>query len=79
MASGYLFPVELLPSAIRHVVDWLPFRYQLGLPVEIMTGAYDRSGALWMVARQWGFVVLLFGLAVTTWRTGIKRFEAYGG
>lgn len=79
MASGYLFPIELLPSAIRHVVDWLPFRYQLGLPVEIMTGAYDRAGALWMVARQWGFVLLLLGLASVAWRTGIKRFEAYGG
>ena len=25
------------------VVEWLPFRYQIGFPVEIMTGAHDRA------------------------------------
>jgi ABC-2 type transport system permease protein len=77
--SGYLVPVELFPPLLRNAVDWLPFRYQMGLPVEIMTGAYDWLGACRMLGRQWGFVVLLFGVASIAWRTGIKRFEAYGG
>jgi ABC-type uncharacterized transport system permease subunit len=27
---------------MRAVVDWLPFRYQIGLPVELMTGRTAR-------------------------------------
>jgi ABC-2 type transport system permease protein len=77
--SGYLIPIELFPEPLRVLADWLPFRYQLGLPVEILTHAYDASGAWWMVARQWGFVAVTWALAAVIWRTGVRRFEAYGG
>jgi ABC-2 type transport system permease protein len=79
VASGYLMPVELFPPTIRTIVDWLPFRYQLGLPVELLTGAHDLHGALWMLLRQWGFVLLMTAIATLAWRTGVRRFEAYGG
>jgi len=77
--SGYLIPIELFPPAFRTLADWLPFRYQIGLPVEIITGAYDRAGALWMLLRQWGFVAGVGVLTAIVWRTGIRRFEAFGG
>lgn len=77
--SGYLIPIELFPGPLRTLADWLPFRYQLGLPVEILTRAYDARGAWWMVARQWGFVALTWGLASLIWHTGVRRFEAFGG
>lgn len=77
--SGYLIPIELFPPTFRTIADWLPFRYQIGLPVELITGAYDRTGALWMVLRQWGFVAGVGALTAVLWRTGIRRFEAFGG
>jgi len=77
--SGYLVPVELFPGALRAVVAWLPFRYQIGFPVEVMTGAYALPGALGMLARQWAFVLVLFLAALATWRRGLRRFGAYGG
>jgi ABC-2 type transport system permease protein len=77
--SGYLFPVELFPAGVRGAVDWLPFRYQLGLPVEIMTGAYDVPHALAMLGRQWAMVALMLGVLALMWRGGVKRFAAYGG
>jgi ABC-2 type transport system permease protein len=77
--SGYLIPVELFPGALRSVMGWLPFRYQIGFPVEVMTGAYDLPRALTMLARQWAFVVGLFGVATIVWKRGLRRFAAYGG
>jgi len=77
--SGYLFPVELFPPWLRHAIDWLPFRYQLGLPVEIMTNAYDVPHALVMLARQWVMVAVMGGVVALVWRRGVKRFAAYGG
>ncbi len=77
--SGYLFPVELFPDSMRALVDWMPFRYQLAMPVEIMTGAYDVHHALVMLARQWLVVIIMLAITAATWRGGVRRFAAYGG
>jgi ABC-2 type transport system permease protein len=77
--SGYLFPLELFPPALRTLADWLPFRYQIGFPVELMIGAHGREEALWILLRQWAFVALMLGLVSSIWRRGLRRFAAYGG
>ena len=77
--SGYLIPVELFPASIRILGDWLPFRYQIGLPVELLTSAHDRSAALSLLGRQWAWVVVLLFGASWLWRRGLRRFAAYGG
>ena len=77
--SGYLFPVALFPPAVRRAIDWLPFRYQLGLPVEIMTGRHDFATALAMLGHQWLMVLVMLAIVALVWRGGVKRFAAYGG
>jgi ABC-2 type transport system permease protein len=77
--SGYLVPVDLFPPALRAVSDFLPFRYQLGFCVELMTGAHDRTGALVMLGRQWAYVVLAALVLRVVWRRGLTRFAAFGG
>lgn len=77
--SGYLIPIELFPVWMRNALDWMPFRYQIGFPVELMTSALSRTAALEMLLRQWGFVGGLLLLASALWRGGLKRFAAYGG
>jgi ABC-2 type transport system permease protein len=79
--SGYLIPVELFPPFLRSVVDLLPFRYQIGFPVELMTGAYDAApwSAALLLFRQWVMVTLFVLLTAAAWRRGIRRFSAYGG
>lgn len=77
--SGYLVPIALFPDALRWVPDWLPFRYQLGFPVEAITGALSVEQALGMLARQWAFVVGLGLLCAVLWKRGLERFQSYGG
>jgi ABC-2 type transport system permease protein len=77
--SGYLVPIDLFPPGLRAVVDWLPFRFQLGLPVEIMTGAHHVWQAVALLARQWAWVAVGLGATSLTWRHGMRRFAAYGG
>ncbi len=81
VASGYLVPVELFPPGARAVIDWLPFRYQIGFPVELMTGAYDGTltTAVALLARQWVMVCAFAAAAAWVWSRGIRRFSAYGG
>jgi viologen exporter family transport system permease protein len=76
--SGYLVPLELMPRWLATAADWLPFRYMLGYPVEVMVGMADRGATLRGLAAQWTMVVVLALLSTVTWRRGLKRFEAYG-
>ncbi len=77
--SGYIVPVELFPPALRAVVEWLPWRYQIGFPVEVMTNGLALDRALWLLAAQWGWVAFFLGLTLLLWRKGLSRFAAYGG
>lgn len=77
--SGYLIPVELFPSVMRGIINWLPFRYTIGLPIELLVSRHSVEQAAWLVLRQWTWVLILFTIATLLWRRGVKRFEAYGG
>lgn len=77
--SGYLIPVELFPQATREVVNFLPFRFTIGLPVELLTSRHSLGEALSLLGRQWSWVVFLLLLTQFMWRRGLRRFEAYGG
>jgi ABC-2 type transport system permease protein len=76
--SGYLVPLELLPAPLPQIATWLPFRYMLGFPVELIIGLADRAAALRGLAIQAGMILALCGLSSVVWRAGLRRFEAYG-
>jgi ABC-2 type transport system permease protein len=77
--SGYLIPVDLFPSRLRVAADLLPFRYQIGLPVEIMTGALTRGEAGRSILWQWTWALVGIWVSVVMWRRGVAKFAAYGG
>ncbi|MEO7329822.1 MAG: ABC-2 family transporter protein, partial [Minicystis sp.] len=77
--SGYLIPLDLFPPAVRAVTHALPFRYTLGVPVEIVTGTLRGEALYHAMLIQWAYVLGIAGAALWVWRAGIKRFSAYGG
>ena len=77
--SGYLFPLDLFPPWLREVTAWLPFRYQLGLPVELATGVHELPEALSLLGRQFAWALGFGVFALGLWRVGVRRFQAYGG
>jgi ABC-2 type transport system permease protein len=76
--SGYLVPLELLPSWLAGIARWLPFRYMLAVPVEALTNKADRADVLLGLATQWGMIACFAALAAVLWRVGLRRFEAFG-
>ncbi len=77
--GGYLVPLELYPHWVGAVSRWLPFRYMLAFPVELVTGQLSRAEAAGALLVQWGFVALLLAAARTVWRLGVRRFSSVGG
>lgn len=77
--SGYLIPLDLFPPVLRAVAEVLPFRYQIGLPVEVMTGVYTVEQTARLIGIQWAWAFALLTLSLVSWRQGVKRFQAFGG
>jgi ABC-2 type transport system permease protein len=77
--SGYLIPLALLPSWLRTASDWLPFRFMLSVPIELLTSStLGPAGALRLVAAQWVWAFAVLAAAMAVWRAGVRRFEAVG-
>lgn len=77
-ASGWIAPLDVMPSWLKQTAEILPFRYTLGFPVEIALGLPTSE----VVA---GFTTALLWLALFTvvyklmWRNGVRRYQAVGG
>jgi len=77
--SGYIMPLEIFPRFIGEAARWLPFRYMLAFPVELVIGLTPRPRALLELGIQWLFVVVLALSARFAWRLGLRRYSAFGG
>lgn len=76
--SGFMFPLTFLPDWAGRVARWLPFRFVISLPVEIMTGRHSSQGAAFWVTVQAIMVAALYAVALLVWRRGIRRYTAFG-
>jgi ABC-2 type transport system permease protein len=77
--SGYLVPVAIFPEWLRGIPPWLPYVYQLGFPVDLLTGALSFEEAWPQLAAQWAWVAVLVTAAAVLWRRGLRRYGAFGG
>ncbi len=77
--SGYLFPLDLFPPWARVILDVLPFRLMMDLPVRCITGMISVEDALSGLVQQILWIAALFVVARASWRWGMKRFSAVGG
>ena len=79
LASGHLFPLDLLPPMVKQILYLTPFPYQLYFPISIYLGKV--AGAdLWRgLAMQLFWVLAAYVFARLMWRRGIKHYSAFGG
>jgi ABC-2 type transport system permease protein len=75
--SGYVMPIDLLPGPIAAVAAWLPFRFMLSAPVELMTTPH--ASVVGLLGGQLAWTAIMLATAFALWRAGVKRFEAVGG
>jgi ABC-2 type transport system permease protein len=76
--SGYLIPLDLLPPAVARAAYWLPFRYQLAVPLEIIMGRLQGIELWRSLALQALWIAVMFGVSPILWWRGIKKYSAVG-
>jgi ABC-2 type transport system permease protein len=79
LASGHLFPLDVLPPALKGILFATPFPYQLYFPIQIYMGKVAGTGLLLGLVTQGLWVVVAYGFARFMWRRGVKKYSAFGG
>lgn len=78
--GGQIFPLDLLPSWLLRIAEYLPFYYQMYFPAAILTGRInDPELVLRGLLIGLGWVLALLALGQLLWRRGLRRHTAVGG
>lgn len=75
-ASGRYFPLAVLPFGLAGFLKVLPFAYMTYWPTLLLLG--NELNTVYVV---YGFLWLVMGVLLlkSTWKKGLKAYEAYGG
>ena len=79
LLAGQVAPVALLPGLLQTAATWLPFRYMVGFPVEILTGQLTAEAIRTGFTLQLSWLAVAVGLTALLWRRGLRRYAAVGG
>lgn len=79
LLGGMIVPVATFPENIRKVAEYLPYRYMLSFPIEVLSGRLSNQEITsgFMVIACWAIVFSL--LIKFIWKRGLKVYTAYGG
>jgi ABC-2 type transport system permease protein len=76
--SGRVIPLLMLPVFWKDLAQWLPFRYVLSLPLEILTWRLNYWQIVQAVIIQMGYLILSIVLYTVIFRSGVRRYGASG-
>ena len=79
IASGHLFPLNILPPALERALYFTPFPYQLYFPVSVYLGQTTGVELARGLLIQLGWVIAAYVGARFAWNRGIKHYAAAGG
>ena len=79
IASGHLFPLDILPAALHRLILLTPYPYLLYFPVGVYLGQIRGAALLQGLAMQVFWVLAAFGIARWMWSRGLRKYTAVGG
>ena len=79
IASGHLFPLDILPQGLQQILNFTPFPYQLYFPISIYMGKTTGNALLHGLTIQALWVVGAYFIAHFAWQRGIRKYSAVGG
>ena len=79
LLSGIVAPFSLLPPGLAEFSRWLPFRYMVSFPVEILTSQIGTKEIVTGICVQLFWLLASIFLCWYIWREGLKKYSAVGG
>lgn len=79
LLAGFFVPLSLLPDPLRVIAEWLPFRWTMAFPVELLLGRLRPDEVAAGIAMQLAWIVGGVVLLRVVYGAGVRRYEAVGG
>ncbi|MCX7722516.1 MAG: ABC-2 family transporter protein [Verrucomicrobiae bacterium] len=79
IASGHLFPLDILPAWLARALAFTPFPYELFFPISIYMGKTTGAALAEGLAIQLFWVLVAYFAARFAWSRGLRRYTAVGG
>jgi len=79
LASGEMFPLDLLPAWLNRALMLTPFPYCLFFPASVYMGRVEGAALAQGLAVQAIWIVALFALARVVWHRGLRTYTVVGG
>lgn len=77
--SGQVAPLSLFPPWMQIAGSFLPFRWMISFPVELLLGRLTPTQAAQGLAAQLAWFALTLLLVRVVWRAGVRVYSAVGG
>lgn len=77
--AGVVIPLSVLPKALQNVVNYLPFKYMINFPINVMVINMSNIEKISGILFQLIWVMIFYIILKVEWHFGIKRYEANGG
>jgi ABC-2 type transport system permease protein len=77
--SGGIFPLEVFGPTFMRVMDFLPFKFTVSYPINVLNGKIPLPQVYSGFGVQLLWIGVIWVLANLLWRIGSKRYVAVGG
>ena len=77
--SGHMFPLTLLAEPWPTILMLLPMQYLAYFPAAVFLGKIQGWDLVWGLAGGVAWAIVLMLLARQLYRTGLRRYSAFGG
>lgn len=77
--SGHMFPLDLLPHSVQHVVGYLPIKYLAYFPAAVFLGKVRGTALAIDMAMLVGWTILFWLLSRWIFEKGVDRYSGFGG
>jgi ABC-2 type transport system permease protein len=78
VASGVMIPFYLMPDWLHTAFSFLPFRYTVSLPAEIMMGQVAGQNILKLIFIQFIWILIFIVILRVLYRRGLKKYAIPG-
>ncbi|AIG24955.1 hypothetical protein EGH10_06880 [Brevibacillus laterosporus] len=77
--SGGIFPLDVFDDTILSFLNYLPFKYTVNYPVDVLIGKYQGIELVTGMGLQVFWIIAFAVLSKLLWGIGIKKYIAIGG
>ncbi len=78
MLGGMVAPLDLFPAPVAAIAKYLPFRFMLSFPVEVMLGRLTFEETLLGLGATAFWLCVMIVVYRWVWGRGIRQFSAFG-